>query len=195
MRKAFTAVLLLFIVGCSFFSDRNMSDKELKELEGRIIESIYDKEKLKSFLLVLDRAIEKYPNDTRLLNRRFDLYCRFGALKNAKKDLERLIALTDNNSYRFFDCILVESIKGKTEETLACYRHVYEIQKAKPEKYDIVLVLSALMAELSEAADLRTQYLDELKELNESYEPNMFMMNTEVLIPFDREKFLYENSK
>lgn len=163
-----------------------MKAEDFDDLEIAIVDSQGDESRLENEIIPrLDKAIEAHPDDPRLIKHRLETFVQLGLLGNAKKDADRMIALTNSTSFRFLSCTLAESMgNGTKEDYLQCYRDVYLMYSTKVKDIDFLHVLSASMGELPDAEKIRTDYLKSIQ--NEELR-NWYVKD---LVPFNRDSFL-----
>ena len=126
-----------------------------------------------------DRLIESYPDNplwSQWVLHRTGIFVQQGLFENAQKEIDRMITLTDNNFWRFYACMLVESRgSGKKEEYLQCYRDVYTLCITKDKDIyakpvykdgstDPFPVYVALMGEMPDAEKIVADYLESVRD-------------------------------
>ncbi|MDR1396623.1 MAG: hypothetical protein LBJ14_02690 [Desulfarculales bacterium] len=190
MKKIFIVVFL--IVGIAFLCFANYwQQKEVNDIEEAFAQSILDDDRLKNEIIPrLNRAIKARPDNTRLIELRLRIFAGLGLLQKAKIDTDKMIDLTNSNGYRYFSCLLAESMgEGRKDEYIQCYRDVYALYGTKEIDVEGIRVFAALMGEVPDAENIRNLYLESIT--------NQELRNwcADALVPFKREAFLLPCTK
>jgi hypothetical protein len=190
MKKIFIAVFL--IAGITFLCFAHYwQQKEVDDIDEAIFYSNMDRGRLKNEIIPrLNRAIKARPDNTRLIELRLGIFTRLGLLQKAKIDTDKMIDLTDNNGYRYFSCVLAESMgEGRKGEYIQCYRDVYALYGAKEIDIEGIRVFAALMGEVPDAENIRNLYLESISN------QELRSWCADALVPFKREAFLLPYTK
>ncbi|MDR1397485.1 MAG: hypothetical protein LBJ14_07110 [Desulfarculales bacterium] len=185
-------IVVILIVGIAFLCFANYwQQKEVNDIDEAIFHSKLDHGRLKNEIIPrLNRAIKARNDNPRLIKLRLEMFVTLGLLQNAKIDNDKMIDLTNSNDYRYFSCLLAESMgEGRKDEYLQCYRDVYALYSAEEKDINDCRVFAALMGEVPEAENIRDLYLESITN------QELRRWCTDALVPFKREAFLLPYTK
>jgi len=183
-------VLALNLLACEINSEpdfarmRDILDSARTEEERqdglRVIESeirnFPDNDQLRSYRLIAlvllfkeeealqtaNADLERLPHSVILRRYRFDLLKLTGRYAEARDDAVKLYAVTGEEGYNFYDCLVREHLQKSGDDYMACYHNIYVKLKEVGDKELYTLYCAAVMLNAPDKDEILNAYLASL---------------------------------